>query len=677
MRNKLSTLFTLVLLLSSQVWALAQTIREIEIDPASPAAGQSFTVTLKGDFPNACYSLSYINATVSAGNYLNLNFQVNQSAGPCAAVVTPFTFTRTFHGGISTQGYYCLRFYGGLSVNTTDSRCFNVLPPPNYSSICDANIATIYCGSTVSSNNNYEPNRLTNYECKYDNRDLYSGEKVYRLKVEEYSEVRLDMKILDNGVDLDMFLISDVCYGGGSYYNLESSDCLAQATINKDNSKERNIVAKLEPGYYLVIIDGESNYDRGRFTLTVDCGYRDLCTKAAIVNCGDQLLNQSTINGRNDVWQYTCGTGVYDSEGNDRVYKIKLEKPTKLFVEMNILSPGEDLQLTLLKGEICPDLAREIHSVNAEFCLGRSPEYGTKSNRRTILQDLPAGTYYITVDARMAMTQGNYNISFNCDPVPCGLSVVPSVLDFTSAGGAQTLTINTTRGFSTYPTQSWLDLSPRSANTGGTTKVSVLRKSDSGSRQESITFTCGTESQTVLVTQAGSCKPNAFFTVSKSTNQVIISAPAQDSSTYSWKFSNGQTSNKAVDTVDLLAGVYRLCLTVSNKCGTATSCQLVRVAGFATASDLSSLERPKLSQARLYPNPSNGEAFVEFDLPQAGRAQIQVFDLSGREVNKGMSLQLDKGVNQTKLSVDPLQRGVYLVRVTLAEGSWTEKLVVE
>ena len=676
MRNKLSTLFTLVLLLSSQVWALAQTIREIEINPANPVAGQSFTVTLKGDFPSACYSLNYINATISAGNYLDLNIQVNQSAGPCAAVVTPFTFSRTFHGGLNTPGFYCLRFFGGLSVNTSDSKCFNVLPPPHYGTICDVSFPTIYCGSTVSGNNNFEPNRLTYYECEYGDRELKSGEKVYRLEVDRYTEVRLDMKILDN-VDLDMFLIKEVCKPNQPYYKVKSYDCLAQAKINPVNSKERNIEINLEVGSYLVIIDGETNYDRGRFTLTAECGYRDLCTKAAIVNCGDKLLNQSTITGRNDVWSYTCGTGVFESEGNDRVYKIKLDKPTKLFVEMNILSSGQDLQLTLIKGEACPDVYREVHSVAAEFCLGRSPESGTKSNRRTILQDLPAGTYYIAVDARMAMTQGEYNISFQCDPVPCGLSVVPSVLDFTSAGGAQTLTINTTRGFSTYPTQSWLDLSPRSANTGGTTKVSVLRKSDSGSRQESITFTCGTESQTVLVTQAGSCKPNAFFTVSKSTNQVIISAPAQDSSTYSWKFSNGQTSNKAIDTVDLLAGVYRLCLTVSNKCGTATSCQLVRIAGFATASDLSSLERPKLSQARLYPNPSNGEAFVEFDLPQAGRAQIQVFDLSGREVNKGMSLQLDKGVNQTKLSVDPLQRGVYLVRVTLAEGSWTEKLVVE
>lgn len=677
MRNKLFTLCTFACFLSSLIWLNAQTIREIEIDPAQPAAGQSFTVKLKGDFPNACYSLSYQRATVSAGNNLNLYFNVIQSAGPCAQVVTPFTFTRTFQG-LNYPGTYCLKFFGGLNVNTTDSQCFQVQAPPAQGTICDINIPQIFCGSNISANNNLEPNRLTLYNCSGYGSDLYSGEKVYRLEVSEYTEVNLDMKILDNWIDLDMFLIRDVCDPRRPYYKVDAKDCIAQAYIPQDNHKERKIVAKLEAGTYLVIIDGETNYDRGRFTLNVDCGFKDLCTKAAIVKCGEKLQNQSTIGGRNDVWNYTCGTGVFDAEGNDRVYKIKLEKASKLFVEMNILTPGQDMYLTLVKGEICADVNLTINKVEAPFCLGRSPESGTGGNRRTILEDLPAGTYYVVVDARMAMTQGNYNISFNCDPVPCNLSVVPNVLDFTGSGGPKTLTINASKAWSSEPTKSWVELSPRTGTGNGSTKVSVLRKDDPGSRQEILTFTCGSETQTVLLTQGGACsKPNANFTVSKSGSRVIVTAQAQDSATYTWDFGSGLVTSGAVDTVNLPNGPQRICLTVTSPCGTGSTCQLVKVFGFTNA-EIAMIEQPKLLlQPRLYPNPSRGETFLEYESNQVGQALIQVFDLSGREVSKSLSVQMVQGINQNKLSVDHLQKGVYLVRVKLPELSWTQKLLVE
>lgn len=676
MRNTLSTLFTFACFLGCLIGLPAQTIREIKIEPAQPVAGQPFTITLKGDLPNPCYNLNYQGATVSTGNYLNLYFNVTQNPGPCIQVVTPFTFTRTF-SGLNYPGNYCLRFFGGVSVNTTDSQCFTVLSAPAYGTICDINIPKIFCGSNVSSNNNLEPNRITDYDCFGHKSDLFSGEKVYRLEITEYTEVRLDLKILDNWVDLDMFLIKDVCDPYKPYYKVDKKDCVAQGWTPQDNHKERKIVAKLEAGTYLLVIDGETQYDRGRFNLNVDCGFRDLCSKAVSVQCGEKLLNQSTITARNDVWRYTCGNAVYDWEGNDRVYKIKLDKATKLFVEMNILTPGQDMQLMLVKGDICADVNRKINIVEAPYCLGKSPESGNPSNRRSILEDLPAGTYYIVVDARMAMTQANYHISFNCDPVPCNLNVVPSVLDFSSNGAPKTLTITASKAWSSEPTVSWVELSPKTGTGNGSTKVSVIRKDDPGSRQEVLTFTCGSETQTVLLTQGGACaKPNANFTVSKKGSQVIVTATAQDSATYAWDFGSGLTSSAAVDTINLPNGPQRICLTVTSPCGTATTCQLVKVLGLVEA-ELATIEQPTLLQPRLYPNPSRGETFLEFEATQSGRALIQVFDLSGREVSKGLKVDLVPGVNQTKLNVHHLQKGVYFVRMTLPEQSWTQKLMVE
>ena len=548
----------------------------------------------------------------------------------------------------------------------------------NIGTICDLIIPTIACGSTISGNNNLEPNRLTEYECFINKPELYAGEKVYRLEIKEYTEVQLDMKILDKWVDLDLFLIKDVCDPKAPYSKVLKKDCLAQAYTNPDNHKEKRIVARLEAGTYLLIIDGPSKYDRGRFYLTVECGFHDLCNKAIAVKCGDKLSNQSTINGRNDVWRYTCGSGVYEAEGNDQVYKIKLDKPGRLFVEMNVLSAGQDMQLTLIKGEICAEPLSTINFVEPRFCLGKSPEFGNQTLRRTLLEDLPAGTYYIAVDARMAMTQANYNISFNYDPVTCNLNVSPNVLDFTDKGGEQTLTISATRPWSTAPTQSWMDLSTPYGNSAGTTQVKVYRKDEPGNRQEILTFTCGSESQTVIVKQVGGCnKPDAAFSVSKNKNQVIVAARAQDSARYAWDFGNGQTSTAALDTIDLPTGPYRICLTVTSKCGTASTCQLVKVLGFAPNSELSVIEQTALAQPRIFPNPSQGEAYLAYETQQAGAALIQVYDLNGRELSKTISVQLDKGMNQFKLPVDHLQKGIYLLRMTLPNLSWSGKLVLE
>jgi hypothetical protein len=546
--------------------------------------------------------------------------------------------------------------------------------------ICDVDAPDIYCGSIVHGNNNLDPNRLTEYRCDNYASNWYSGEKVYRLNIEEYGEVRLDLKILDRFIDLEFFLIREVCgYYPKPYYKVDKKDCIAQGVISLDDHRVHNILTRLDPGTYLVVVDGATKYDRGRFSLSVDCGYRDLCTKAAKIKCGDKLQNQSTINSRNDVWRYTCGTGVYDMEGNDRVYKIELEKPGKLFVEMNILTPGQDMQLFLAKGDICAERARTINQVESLYCLGKSPEYGIESNRRTLLQDLPAGTYYVIVDARMAMTQANYHISFNCNPVACGLSVTPNVLDFTNKGGSQTLTVKATRPWATEPTQSWLDLSPRSGAGNLDVKVEVLRKDDPGSRQEKLTFICGSETQTIVLTQKGGCdKPNANFTVSRNGRQVIVKAEAQDSASYAWDFGNGALKTTGLsDTVMLPLGAQRVCLTVTSPCGTASSCQLVKVLGF-TEAEVSSIEQPKLQQVRLYPNPSQGdEVYLEWTMRSAGQVSIQIFDLSGRALNQGLSLQLAQGLNQIQVPIDYLHKGVYLVRVKQPESSWTQKLIVE
>jgi hypothetical protein len=89
------------------------------------------------------------------------------------------------------------------------------------------------------------------------------------------------------------------------------------------------------------------------------------------------------------------------------------------------------------------------------------------------------------------------------------------------------------------------------------------------------------------------------------------------------------------------------------------------------------IEQTALAQPRIFPNPSQGEAYLAYETQQAGAALIQVYDLNGRELSKTISVQLDKGMNQFKLPVDHLQKGIYLLRMTLPNLSWSGKLVLE
>ena len=83
----------------------------------------------------------------------------------------------------------------------------------------------------------------------------------------------------------------------------------------------------------------------------------------------------------------------------------------------------------------------------------------------------------------------------------------------------------------------------------------------------------------------------------------------------------------------------------------------------------------------VFPNPIRGEASFEFDLDLAGRAQLEVFDVTGRRVRSwdarsfsaGRSALAWDGRDETGSRVPA---GVYLVRVSADGRLGTRKVVV-
>lgn len=66
--------------------------------------------------------------------------------------------------------------------------------------------------------------------------------------------------------------------------------------------------------------------------------------------------------------------------------------------------------------------------------------------------------------------------------------------------------------------------------------------------------------------------------------------------------------------------------------------------------------------AKIYPNPSNGSATVEFNIEKAMTLDIQVLDLLGRIVKNTRNQFYTEGVNLLPLELNGIAKGIYFVR---------------
>ncbi len=77
---------------------------------------------------------------------------------------------------------------------------------------------------------------------------------------------------------------------------------------------------------------------------------------------------------------------------------------------------------------------------------------------------------------------------------------------------------------------------------------------------------------------------------------------------------------------------------------------------------------PKELSIRIFPNPSTGNNFISYSLPEKGKVEIIVFDILGRQIKKMSFHQQNKGKHIEKISLDDCTSGVYIIRfVTMLE----------
>lgn len=87
---------------------------------------------------------------------------------------------------------------------------------------------------------------------------------------------------------------------------------------------------------------------------------------------------------------------------------------------------------------------------------------------------------------------------------------------------------------------------------------------------------------------------------------------------------------------------------------------------------------PGLRETELacVPNPFARSVSIRFQLPAPGRVKLQVFDISGRAVAELLDAEKPTGKVETVWNPKGLANGVYLLKVTLPDGSLTNKLML-
>jgi hypothetical protein len=79
----------------------------------------------------------------------------------------------------------------------------------------------------------------------------------------------------------------------------------------------------------------------------------------------------------------------------------------------------------------------------------------------------------------------------------------------------------------------------------------------------------------------------------------------------------------------------------------------------------------------LYPNPSSGSFLVSVPINKEGDVDISVLDLSGRVMSRIQKRKEPIGMVKQELELGNAPSGIYLVKITTADGNWTKKIKIQ
>ena len=106
-----------------------------------------------------------------------------------------------------------------------------------------------------------------------------------------------------------------------------------------------------------------------------------------------------------------------------------------------------------------------------------------------------------------------------------------------------------------------------------------------------------------------------------------------------------------------------------------TSANLIAT-GCATTTNISS-EIAHNINFNVYPNPAQENTIIKFNLIEKQKVEIKIYNLTGQEVSFYFEGELNSGEYEYPLNKNKLSPGMYFIRLTLNNQSFTNKMIVE
>jgi len=165
--------------------------------------------------------------------------------------------------------------------------------------------------------------------------------------------------------------------------------------------------------------------------------------------------------------------------------------------------------------------------------------------------------------------------------------------------------------------------------------------------------------------------PNPGISTNINDHEVTFTGTTAGAISYAWDFGDGSavsTEENPVHTYAGSLGNVTVTLTVVNARGcAATATSDLGLTGTKEVEGLSSL--------KVFPNPTSGNANVDFVLKNQMEINLQLLDLNGRVV-RTTNQEFRAGFNRHELNTAGLNTGVYFLRLLSTEGQQTVRISV-
>jgi hypothetical protein len=98
--------------------------------------------------------------------------------------------------------------------------------------------------------------------------------------------------------------------------------------------------------------------------------------------------------------------------------------------------------------------------------------------------------------------------------------------------------------------------------------------------------------------------------------------------------------------------------------------------GLGVTTDITSVSVDNENSMRVYPNPTNGQSFVDLTIAQSAAVDLRVFNMLGEEISVIASEQLQAGAHRFVYETSSLSSGLYYYQLTVGNKKVVQKLIV-